>query len=207
MLVCKDWNNIVNNKDEQIKHRIKKSWLRGLYNIIDPKEVEIFEQFYNGKLIYRPNPQSDEGMVTLYISALKNPLEGAFDLSNCGDTGKLNIATGYRKRMISSNSKKAEIWFTPWFLVDKEMSQLAPNHHIRTASGDWDAARAPIGIFWTWGGWDAAEHMAYCDYLTTASMEALGSENLLKKYVRASHMGAGPAMGLASQKFHISFLN
>ena len=69
-LVCKHWNDFVTKE----QHRIKKSWLQGLYNIIDPKELEIFEQFYNGKLIYRPDPESNVGMVTLSISALKNPL-------------------------------------------------------------------------------------------------------------------------------------
>ncbi|EKE10476.1 MAG: hypothetical protein ACD_16C00027G0001, partial [uncultured bacterium] len=50
----------------------------------------------------------------------------------------------------------------------------------------WDAARAPIGIFWTWGGWNATDHMMYCDYLTTESIEEVGSENLFKKYQKAT---------------------
>src|SRR3989338_1059219 len=141
----------------------------------------IYERFLKGVLVYRPTEGSDEGMVVMRIADLANPLESTFDLSKCGDRGQyLSIATGYRKVQTPANANKVEIWFTPRFLVDREMSHLAPNHHMR-AIGSWDAARAPIGIFWTWGGWDAAGLMAYCNYLTTESMDVLGSENLLKK--------------------------
>lgn len=147
---------------------------------------EIYERFLKGKLIYRPQEGSDVGKIEMPIAALVNPLEGTFDLSNCGDAGNyLSIATGYRKVQTPANANKVEIWFTPRFLVDKEMSQLAQNHHMRAIIGNWDAVRAPLGIFWTWGGWNATEHMTYCDYLTTESMEDLGSENLLKKYEKA----------------------
>jgi hypothetical protein len=89
------------------------------------------------------------------------------------------------------------------------MPQLAQNHHIRAISGNWDAARAPIGIFWTWGGWNEGDQMAYCDYLTTESMDEAASENLLKKYQKASWGASvrGRARGPEAQKFHISFVN
>lgn len=132
------------------------------------------ERFLKGKLIYQPNEDNDVGKIELRIADLANPLEGEFDLSKCGDAGQyLSINTGYRKAKRPENAHKVEIWFTPRFLVDKEMPQLAQNHHMRAISGNWDAARVPIGIFWTWGGWNAAEHMAYCDYLTAESMEDL----------------------------------
>ena len=151
---------------------------------------EIYERFLRGVLIYRPQEGSDVGKIEMPIANLANPLEGTFDLSSCGDTGQyLSIATGYRKGVKAENANKVEIWFTPRFLVDKEMSQLAQNHHMRAISGNWDAARAPIGIFWTWGGWNASGQLAYCDYLTTESMDNLGSENLLKKYEKRG--GAG----------------
>ena len=117
-LVCKHWNDFVTKE----QHRIKKSWLRGLYNIIDPKEIEIFEKFYNGALIYRPDPESNEGMVTLFISALKNPLEGTFNLSTFGGTGDyLSIATGFRKVMISSNSSQ---FVTMWASSKRSRTSL-----------------------------------------------------------------------------------
>ena len=147
---------------------------------------DIYERFLKGVLVYRPTEGSDVGKIELPIAALTNPLGSIFDLSSCGDTGQyLSIATGYRKVQSPTNANKVEIWLTPRFLVDKEMPQLAQNHHIRAISGNWDAARAPIGIFWTWGGWNEGDQMAYCDYLTTESMDEASSENLLKKYQKA----------------------
>jgi len=159
----------------------------------------IYERFLKGVLVYRPTEGSDEGMVVMRIADLANPLESTFDLSKCGDRGQyLSIATGYRKVQTPANANKVEIWFTPRFLVDREMSHLAPNHHMR-AIGSWDAARAPIGIFWTWGGWDAAGLMAYCNYLTTESMDVLGSENLLEKHGRATRMWMSPRESARAQ--------
>lgn len=144
---------------------------------------DVYERFLRGTLIYRPQEGSDVGQIELPISALKNPLEGEFDLSKCGNAGQyLSINTGYRKGHRPENANKVEIWFTPRFLVDKEMPQLAQNHHIKSIIGNWDAARAPIGIFWTWGGWNAGDQLSYGDYLTKESMDELGSENLAKKY-------------------------
>lgn len=230
-LVCKDWNNnVVQNTNPEIKHylkhAIKISWLRGLYKITDPQDIAIFERFYNGKLIYRPKEGSDEGMLTLPISDLRNPLGGMFDLSQCGNAGQyLSIAAGYRKVETSANANKVEIWLTPRFLVDKEMSQLAQNHHIRALIGNWDAARAPIrplignwdaarapiGIFWTWGGWNAAAQLTYCDYLVSESMDQLGSENLLIKYLKGQRTAGNVYLlahvAVTSPKFQISFVN
>ncbi|WP_331256092.1 hypothetical protein [Candidatus Bealeia paramacronuclearis] len=73
------------------------------------------------------------------------------------------------------------------------MSQLAKNHHIRAIIENWDAVKAPIAIFWTWGGWNATDDMAYCNYLPTESMHDLGSENLYKKWQKSggAHYNGG----------------
>ena len=149
-------------------------------------------------------------MITLPISDLKNPLESTFDLLQCGDTGqRLSIATGYRKGNILSKPNKLEIWFTPWFLVSKEIPQLAPNHHIRVISGNWDAAKNPGRnlAYWIRGEWLSQDQWASsgnrwdatkapigifwtwsgdgdlltCDYLVSESMDELASENLFEK--------------------------
>ena len=146
---------------------------------------EIYERFLKGVLVYRPWEGTDAGKIEMPIAALTNPLEGTFDLSRCGDKDQyLSIATGYRKGQNPKNVCKAEIWITPRFLVDQELPQLAPNHHMKEIIGKWHAA-APIGIFWTSGGWNDAYHMSYCTYLTVESMEAIGTENLLKKYQKS----------------------
>lgn len=172
----------------------------------------IYERFLRGVLVYRPQEGSDEGRIEMRIADLANPLGSTFDLSRCGDTGTyLSIATGYRRVHTPSNRGKVEIWFTPKFLVDKEMARLAPSHHMRTILGSWDAARAPVGIFWTWGGWNASDQMVYCDYLTTEASDVLGTENLLKKYQKRGYRrDHGPRIagqrwicfgGLAPQNF------
>lgn len=182
-LVCKEWRGIIVD-EMQVGQSSWKAW----YGVVGHEDI--YERFLKGRLVYRPNEGSDEGKIELPIAALKNPLGSTFDLSSCGDTGKyLSIAIGYRKGKTPANADKVEVWFTPRFLVDKEMSQLAPNHHLRAIRENWNAARAPIAIFWTWGGWNAKDNMSYCDYLTGESMVELGSENLLKKYQKSGVPG------------------
>jgi hypothetical protein len=135
---------------------------------------DIYRRFINGKLIYKPDPKSDAGKIELPIAALKNPLEGEFDLSQCGDTGKyLSINTGYRKGKRAENANKLEIWFAPRFLIEKQLTSSAK--HFREIMDKWDGARAPVGIFWTWGGCDGLDRY---DYLTSTSMDEIGSAEL-----------------------------
>lgn len=173
-LVCKKWREIV-KKETEVNNPGWKAW----HGVIGHEDI--YQTFLNGKLVYRPDPQSDEGMVTLSLSALKNPLEGTFDLSKCGDTGEgLSIATGYRKGRKSENAEKVEVWLAPQFLIKKKVSATAK--HFNPIMKAWDAKTAPIGMFFTWGAWD---NLGWYDYLTTESMEEVGSEDLLKKYQKA----------------------
>ena len=134
---------------------------------------EIYEMFLKGVLVYRPQEGSDVGKVEMPIAALDNPLGGTFDLSYCGDTGKyLSISTGYKKRKIAKNAEKLEIWFAPRFLIEKELETSAT--HFNSVFDSWNIS-APVGIFWTWGGWDRLD---YFDSLTTKSMEDLETQNL-----------------------------
>jgi len=121
-------------------------------------EERIYQLFYNGKLVYKPDPNSDRGKIELPIAALTNPLEGEFNLSGCGDAGQyLSINTGYRKGKKAENVNKVEIWFVPKFLVERDLATTAS--HFQPIMGKWTA---PIGIFWTWGGWD---NLGRFDYL------------------------------------------
>lgn len=105
----------------------------------------IYQQFLSGKLIYKPDPNSDAGRVELRIEDLRNPLEGTFDLSRCGDASKrLSISTGYRKRINPENARKVEAWLTPRFVVEKDVTGTAPASHYRGIMKDWTA---PIEIF------------------------------------------------------------
>jgi tetratricopeptide (TPR) repeat protein len=167
----------------------------------------IYERFLEGKLVYRPTEGSDVGMVTLPISALTNPLEGTFDLSRCGDTGKyVSIATGYRKKYKPENASKVEIWLAPRFLIEKEINGSAS--HFKDIMGQWDAAKAPVGLFFTHTSWDLEEY----DYLTTQNWAALSSENFYKKSFVEHHSTSidfavymlAPFSRLV--KFHVQFM-
>lgn len=174
---------------------------------------EVYRRFFKGVLIYKKG-QPDE--VRLPIAALANPLKGVFDLSQCGDSGQyLSIATGYRKGKKAKNANKVEIWLAPRFLIERNLATSAS--HLQPIMGDWNAATAPAGVFWTWGGWD---NMGYFDYLTTNSFDDLGSEDLLEKYGRVQRARIGfipracPGTCTAQQlgrraggMFHVSFLN
>ena len=161
--------------------------------------ADIYRRFLMGKLIYRPNPGSDEGKIELPIRDLANPLEGTFELSRCGDTGQyISISTGYRKGLKAENARKTEIWITPRFLVERDLASTARN--LQPIMGNWDATTAPVGLFWTNGSWSDE----YFDYLTTNSWDALGSENLSKKGNEKSSRWMLPAeMAHAGQSWRI----
>ena len=111
---------------------------------------EIYRRFFKGALIYKKG-QPDE--VRLPFSGLVYPLEGTFDLSRCGDSGQhLSISTGYRKGKKAENANKVEIWLAPRFLIESNLAAAA--RHYQPIMGGWNAAAAPAGIFWVWGGRD-----------------------------------------------------
>jgi hypothetical protein len=132
---------------------------------------DVYRRFVRGVLIYKQGTAEE---VRLPIAALENPLDGVFDLSRCGDTGKhLSIATGYRKAKKAENVNKLEIWFAPWFLMKQHEAKSAA--HYGSIMEGWDAARAPVGIFYNWGEWD---NLAWFDYLTDKSIDDVGLNNL-----------------------------
>jgi hypothetical protein len=154
-------------------------------------------RFLNGVLIYKPN-KNDVGMVTLPIAKLANPLEGTFDLLQCGNAGRyLRIATGLRTDV--KKDSKVEIWFTPRFLVESNLKASAS--HFQPIFGNWDARNA-VGIFWSWSGYGLKNF----DYLTTQTMDELGSENLYKKW-RGSRRVPTVYDDHPWAEFHVSFVN
>ena len=168
---------------------------------------DVYRRFLGGKLIYT-DPTS-KAKTELPIRALANPLEGTFNLSGCGDTGNyLSISTGYRKGVKAENSSKVEIWLAPWFLVNKNLTSTAK--HLQPIMGSWDAAKAPVGLFWTWGGWS---DLGWYDYLVTNSLDQVGSEDLLEKYKKSPSLASGIARVVftgrkrGAHAFQVWFLN
>jgi len=143
---------------------------------------KIYEKFFKGELIYRPKGMDKiEGEIRLRIADLKNPLEGTFDLSQCGDAGNyLSINTGYRKGKKQENANKVEIWLTPRFLVEKEQSESAK--HLQPIMSKW-SKDISVGVLYTWGGWD---DMSYFDYNIITSDNLMSKKNLYEIYDEAT---------------------
>ncbi|MBA3814807.1 MAG: hypothetical protein H0X26_10085 [Alphaproteobacteria bacterium] len=166
-LVCKTWH-----AETQYHMEPGKLCYKAWYGIFGHEDI--YETFLKDVLLYRPIRDSDEGMITLKISELKdtlpegetsykllkkNPLEGTFDLSACGDEGKyLVISTGYRKGINPKNKDKTEIWIAPHFMIEKKIAN-AP--HLNCMMGNWDKIAAPVGVFFNWGD-DPNEYFDYC---------------------------------------------
>ena len=141
---------------------------------------DIYARFLKGVLVYRPTEGSDVGKIELPIAALTNPLESTFDLSQCGDSGKyLSISTGYRKGKKAENASKVEVWVAPRFLIEKELQGTAS--HFQPIMSSWDGKTAPIGLFYTWGGFN---NLVPYRHLTSQDIETVSSEDLYQKYGR-----------------------
>jgi len=175
---------------------------------VQEKDEEIYQRFLKGVLIYRPQVGSDVGKIELPISALQNPLEGTFDLSQCGDVGNyISISTGYRKEKKAGNANKVEIWFVPRFLIENELQTTAS--HFQEVFGNWSPT-APVGIFWTWGGWD---NLTFMDHAVSQSMDELSDNNLYEKHgaavlawwVSSAVHARSIHVALSAKKFHIHF--
>jgi len=214
--VCTDWRRLIKERESA-----KRSWhngrlvmLKTTHGITDPQEKETLHRFYNGKLIYRPIAGSDDEIITLHISGLKNPLKGTFDLSSCGDTGQyLSIATGCHTGKKAKNAKKVEVWIAPRFVIARDLQ--GPASHFAPIMDRWVAETAPVGLFFTWGGWDNLDSY---DYLTTHSIDSFSSGNLYKLWLRMSSVrgvwlcplfefplgGCTTSTGI-TQRFHVSF--
>lgn len=159
---------------------------------------DVYIRFLSGKLIYKPDPNSDNGRIELPIRALTNPLEGTFDLSQCGDTGQsLSIATGYRKAKKTENANKIEIWLTPRFLVERNLTTTAA--HFRPIMSAWNEKTAPVGILWNLGSWE----LDLFDYVTT-SFDQLSDEHLYKKCLHHGERPCFTSRGLCGDYRHRS---
>ncbi|RZI45519.1 U-box domain-containing protein [Candidatus Finniella inopinata] len=152
---------------------------------------EVYQRLLKGQLVYRPNKGSDIGMIVLPFASLENPLDGTFNLSQCGDAGQyLSIATGYRQGKKAENANKVEIWIAPRFVID--MAPATTAGHFKSIIREWPV-RAPIGLFWTWGGADSLNIM---DYSVFNSFEQLASETLNEKHkvANSTHETTGESL-------------
>ncbi len=189
-LICKEWTKELDRgKDEKkvasyqnIGHKMK-DCIHAWYGVTGHEEI--LKKFLNGKLVYRPNKNNNDGMIEFKISDLANPFAGTFDLSKCGDTGKnLAIMTGFRKEKIEENKNKVEVWITSRFLVERFRESNAK--HFEPILGNWDGEKAPIGLFYTRGNWD---RLAQYECVTNKTLNQISGKNLFEnrsdqKYIK-----------------------
>jgi hypothetical protein len=154
----------------------------------------IYQRFINGKLIYKPDPNSDAGKREFPFSQFANTLEGEINLSGLTfkdyyDNNKikdvddfLRIKLGYRK--VKENDEKTTVWIVPKFVVEDSLNNrtvggLFSNitgkksvaEHYRSIMSNWSSE---IGIFWTWGNHD----LAWCDHVLNKHVDKILSKNL-----------------------------
>ena len=165
-LVCKEWGAIIEDRFKFIEDHWKTH-----YGLLETE----YQLLKTMKIQYRPNPKSEEGMITLKIPAFANPLGHKFNLSGCGDAGEnLSISTGYRTGMNPENKDKIELWVAPRKVLEKHPTSYADNYnHIIAHWGD----DAPIGIFFTAGNWTKN---LWCDYVINCSPSKISTKNCLQ---------------------------
>jgi tetratricopeptide (TPR) repeat protein len=83
---------------------------------------DLYIRFIKGNLIYVPDCWNDVGKVVMPIAALSNPLDGTFDLSQCGidAPNKIKVMTGFKNEVQSSDGVKEEFWIVPKFVLESE---------------------------------------------------------------------------------------
>ncbi len=172
-LVCREWRDIIDgliNKEDKIRkyvdqHPIWQKLIRvsfgGLGHDAD------WNTILNGELVYKPNPDSDDGIKRLKISDLPNPFAGSFDLSGCGDADKyLSISMGLRKGRKDSNADKSEIWLIPRFLA---MQKLEGNASYLKGTMGQCSADIPVAVIFNWWG-SPKDAYAFCYWADYAEL-------------------------------------
>jgi hypothetical protein len=170
-------------------------------------EDETDQQFLNGKLVYRPNPNSDEEMIELPISDFQNIFEGKFDLSECGTAGTFFTITTdpgvFFKVAVKQTTVNILIALYPF--IQKHLTNMT--EPFGKIMQDWDNGIAPVGIFWRWG---SESDLSRYDYLISSSLEEISCNNLYENWGsdKTSHQIQNvmrPWMK-RTERFHIDFM-
>jgi hypothetical protein len=203
-LVCKGWHDLLKSELQ-----VGKSLWKVRQGITTPKREEIYRRFLNGVLLYKPNPGKDDytNAISFPIRRLLIPLDGIFDLSQCGDAGEfLSIATGYRKGRTDKNNDKVEIWLAPRFQIEKKLESSAA--HFLPIMNGWNEDLAPVGMFFTAGDWDRLD---WYNHLVDQDLDSISACNFLANWRESASYGGPrpftPWRGAFNARFHVLFLN
>jgi hypothetical protein len=211
-MVCKDWRKTVDGKDIPIKGKefkhsdlahnsLWKKCTHAWYGCTGHEED--LNQFLNGKLVYKPNKDNDEGRIEFKISDLRNPFAGKFDLSKCGNAGNYTaIMTGFRKQKLEENKDKVEVWLAPRALIEKFKDSTAK--HFEKVLTAWDGKTAPLGLFYTWGNWD---NLSLYEYLTDKTPKELSNNNLYRHQLVTSRKASPIPCSSPTINWHVNHHN
>jgi len=162
------------------------------------------EKFLRGVVIFRPKATCDDGMVVLRIcdlpnplgiGELDNPLDSAFDLSDCLGAGKyIMLATGYRKsqqagsiaRSVDKTQliSKTQIWITPLFLLEQrhDTYDYFAQYNMNLARSRGVEPGTEVGIFLNWGLWNDPTSFIH---LSPEKMEDIGTTTFFDKWSKS----------------------
>jgi hypothetical protein len=102
------------------------------------------------------------------------------NLSTCGDTGNYLVITTDVERFFKvggDNQNRTVILIALRQSIEQEINAAAKP--FASIMPGWDAAKAPVGIFWRRGN---APETSWFDYLTTSSLSSISSENLFENW-------------------------
>jgi hypothetical protein len=179
-LLNREWNQIIDDVLQE-GNPVWDAWT----GVKTPYDEEIYQQFRNMQLIYRPNPYSNKGKIQLSIPMGHNPFKYTFDLSSCGDCDRRMAITNDLERFFTirgKNENKIVIYFGTHFWINKNIDSLVcPFNTIMTS---WEAEQAPIGIFWRFGNCSTD----VCDYLTSQPSAELSNVDLHENWQESVEM-------------------
>ena len=167
--VNKDWNKVFTYENQVNRPTWKALW-KALHGIETPEDEKAFQIFLNGKLVYKPNENNDEGKIEWLFSKLGTPHNGVFDLSGLGEVDKYvrittSISTFFEVEV--RNNAKWNILIAPHYLINQFTSTTAKPFTV--IMPDWKD-KAPVGIFCRMSHWMTEDGF---EYLTTKSIKEL----------------------------------
>jgi|GEM_PF-2620486 len=195
-LVCKDFRDIIDTgTPDNIGLRystigpVWKQCIHACYGVLDHEAT--WQTILNGELVYKLNPDSDDGMKRLKISDLPNPFAGSFDLSGCGDADKyLSISMGLRKGKKDSSEDKSEIWLIPRFLAMQKLEGNAS--YLKGTMGQW-SAEIPMAVIFNW--WSSPnDAYAFCYWADNAALMKTDLRAIYRD-AKTRGVGSGPVRG------------
>lgn len=176
--VCKNWCNFINTHKQAWFAPEKPCW-NAWYGVLGHEDI--YNVIKNMVVIYRPNPNSDAGMIPLTIPSDVNPLDYEFDLSDkdlFGNTGDyVSISIGYRKQKNTTNDNKVQIWITPRFLIKQHLSCSAKHFAPIMNKDRWNEEIAQVGVVFAGSSWnDIGDY----HYLTNKNFDFISNNNCLE---------------------------